>query len=363
MVASAALALSLSLSLGACSSSAVDVSPDAALGPGPDVDAGGVGLTDGSSSSSDGASRDGGSAGDGGDAIAPTCAADASPGTHTGTCEGFAVSVTVPSTCPAAGCGLILDLHGALMSGDLEDSHTELRKRGGALGFAVVQPTAPTRTYSNLSGPQWFNADDDALHRLVLGMIKDLSIDPTRVHATGFSQGGFAVLRLLCKHADTFASVAPGNAGIDGCPLDANVIAGCPMTGANKASRPIDVLFLYGRKDAIVPQSCAEQAVAAIASGFGLAAPQTLGSSSSYARKQYQSSSAPGSDAMTMVTLEHDYVTSSSGALALNKGHCVPGSKANTGTLWDDLACSGSNAFTWGEEVANFFAAHPRPQP
>jgi poly(3-hydroxybutyrate) depolymerase len=328
----------------ACSSAASTDSGPPGVGPGGPLDGG-----------AEGEAREGGTLPDDGANGEPAvCSTDKSPGTQSVACEGLTVKLTIPSSCPPAGCGLVLDLHGALMSGDLEEAHTELRTRAGAKGYVVVQPTGPERTYANFTGPQWFNADDEALHRLVLALVRDQGIDRSRVHATGFSQGGFAVLRQMCKYADTYASIAVGAAGIDGCPLDASIIAGCPITGSSKPSRPLDVLFLFGRKDAVVPRSCAEQARDAIVQGFGLGAAQTIGSDASYARKRYEGGG------VTLETLEHDYTTNPNGALALNKGHCVPGSQANTGSVWDDLACEDTSAFVWGTEIASFFEAHPR---
>lgn len=337
-----ASALTLAVSFAACSSSSDSASGPSGVGPGSTLADGGTATRDGNVlATSDAATSD----------FAP-CATDKSAGTHSAVCEGFEVALTIPSTCPDAGCGLILDLHGALMTGDVEDAHTELRARAGSKGYVVVQPTGQTRSYLTATGPQFFNSDDDALHRVVLAVARDLAVDRKRIHATGFSQGGFATLRLMCKHADTFASIAPGAAGIDGCPLDESIVAGCSFAGTSKPSRPIDVLFMYGRKDAIVPKDCAEAAIAAITKGFALGAPMTIASDAAYARKRYTGESS------VLETLEHDY--EAGGALAFNDGHCVPGSEAATGSSWDDLACTGTNAFVWGAEVLAFFEAHPR---
>lgn len=327
------------LAIAACSSAAATSGGPSDVGPGGVLDGGGDGAgREGSASASDGASNE-----------PAVCSTDTSAGTHSAACEGFAVKIAVPASCPSAGCGLVLDLHGALMDGDTEDAHTELRARAGAKGYVVVQPTAPERTFSGFTGPQWFNADDEPLHRLVVALVRDLGIDKSRVHVTGISQGGFAVLRQICKYADTYASAAPAMAGIDGCPLDASVVAGCP-----NPTHALDVLFMFGRKDAVVPPTCAERARDAIVQGFGLGAAQTIASDADYARKRFQGGG------FTLETLEHDYVTDPNGQLSFNKGHCVPGSTAHTGSAWDDLACSGTSAFVWGTEVASFFAAHPR---
>jgi polyhydroxybutyrate depolymerase len=336
------------VALGACATNDEAETFPPGIGPGGPLDGG----SEATKTKADGAPLDDDGATAGEPAV---CTTDKSPGTQKRACEGFDVAVTIPPSCPSAGCGLVLDLHGALMNGDAEEAHTELRARAGAKGFIVVQPTASTRTYSGLTGPQWFNADDESLHRLVLALARDLGVDHARVHVTGFSQGGFAALRLMCKHADTFASVAAGAAGTNGCPLDESVIASCSMSGADKPSRPLDVLFLYGRQDSIVPKTCAEGVVDAIVKGFALGAPATLADDGSYTKKRYTGAG------IVLDTFAHDYTTDPAGSLSLNKGHCYPGSKANSGSLWDGLACDGTNAFVWGTEVVNFFVAHPRP--
>lgn len=330
---------------GACSGSSSTDSGPSGVGPGGPLDGG----DGGSATSGEGGSGDGGDTGE-----PATCSTDKSPGTRSAVCEGYSTKITVPKSCPAAGCGLVLDLHGALMNGDVEDSHTELRARAGGAGYVVVQPTGSERSFGGFTGPQWFNSDDEAIHRLVVALVRDLGLDKTRVHAAGFSQGGYAVLRQMCKYADTYASIAAGAAGVDGCPLDASVIGGCSFTGTDKPSRPMDVLFLYGRKDAVVPPSCATQARDAIVKGLAMGTPQTVTDASDYARKRWTGSG------VSLETLEHDWQTPSSGSLALNKGHCIPGSKASTGSAWDDLACAGTNAFTWGTEIVTFFVAHPK---
>src|SRR5262249_3237837 len=135
------------------------------------------------------------------------CITDVTPGTHVFTCDGLKYDVTVPDSCPASGkCGLVLDVHGATMSGKIEDLETDMRASGRKYGFVVVQPNAnpgpPTAS--------WTPATDDpkvfAFLQLALGTF---DVDRKRVHMTGFSQGGMMSSRFLCQHADVFASIAP----------------------------------------------------------------------------------------------------------------------------------------------------------
>jgi poly(3-hydroxybutyrate) depolymerase len=66
-------------------------------------------------------------------------------------------------------------------------------------------------------------------------------IDPKRVFATGFSNGGFMSHRLGCEMADTFAAIAP----VSG-------VLGIPTTSC-LPSRPVPVLDIHGTADPVVP--------------------------------------------------------------------------------------------------------------
>src|SRR5689334_13901444 len=71
-------------------------------------------------------------------------------------CNGITFDIEVPVACMSGGCGLILDVHGLTMSGPMEEANSELRVRGGAAGFVVIQPSA------NPSPPQssWGDSDE-----------------------------------------------------------------------------------------------------------------------------------------------------------------------------------------------------------
>ena len=110
-------------------------------------------------------------------------------------------------------------------------------------------------------GATWTQAEDDKLMAIVDNVAGAFATDVKKTHVTGFSRGGYVTWRLLCEHADRFASVAPGAPaapapggdcmGVDdvSCPFDASVPGGMP-------SRPIPVLALMGRLDTAVPWAC-----------------------------------------------------------------------------------------------------------
>lgn len=84
------------------------------------------------------------------------------------------------------------------------------------------------------------NVDEMAFIR---GMIADVgrlaAIDPARIYATGFSNGGFLSYRIACEMADTFAAVAP--------------VGGVLKFPACQPANKISLLHIHGLSDEVVP--------------------------------------------------------------------------------------------------------------
>ena len=265
-------------------------------------------------------------------------------------CNGLDITVTAPASCLNQTCGAILDIHGIGMSADAEDDQTNLRAIGNAAGYVVVQPTAPSgRT---IYGPTWYDSDDDAVYNSYMDVVAAWKIDPKRVHVTGFSQGGYMTWRLVCKHSDVIASAAPGAAGTANCP-QGNFNGTCPFTG-NQIPKPIDVLFVAGAKDAVVPPNCTTGMVSSVTNAWG-GQKQNIGGDGSFTRDRYI-----GTAGYDFEVLTHQYTTDPVSKLAANAGHCVPGATGKDGSIWDDLYCKLPVSFTWGKEVLAFFQAHPK---
>jgi poly(3-hydroxybutyrate) depolymerase len=268
------------------------------------------------------------------------------------TCNGIAFDVEVPAACIGGGCGVILDVHGLTMSAAMEDANTELRARGGAAGFVVIQPNA------NPAPPRasWSTSDDPNVFDFLTRAIAVYRIDPRRVHMTGFSQGGFMTWRFLCAHADVLASVAPA-AAATGCGSTA-----CSFSGSDVPSRALPVLYMHGtHDDDYVPFSCAQPQIDALVSAWALASDGIVASSATYTRTRWT-----GAGDGELEFLAHDYTSSAQVPLISRTrldGHCVPGSTdpgGQPGQLFP-FKCEQPASFTWGTEIVAFFVAHPRP--
>jgi poly(3-hydroxybutyrate) depolymerase len=239
-------------------------------------------------------------------------------------------------------CGLILDVHGATMDAAVEDLSTNLRALGSAASYVVVQPTGPDTSI----GPQWDpDRDDPKIFRFIELALRAFAIDRDRVHFTGFSQGGFMTWRMLCDHADTFASVAPAAA----C---GSLFRHCAFTSTERPSREIPVLYMHGNGDVIV-SGCANAQRDAVVSGWSMSADATVSMDADHTWTRYRSASGNVFEHIAHAYTAYSYILS---------GHCFPGSP-DIGTDrfgTSGFGCDDSAAFHWGEAVVAFFQAHPR---
>jgi predicted esterase len=274
------------------------------------------------------------------------CVTEATPGDHVFTCSGMGFDVSLPAACLAAPCGLILDVHGASMSGRIEDHNTQLRALGAEHGYVVVQPNAERGPPTSSFTP---DTDDAKVLDFLDRVERAFHTDAARVHMTGFSQGGFMTWRFLCAHAERFGSVAPLAACTPG------LFAGCAFTGAELPAARVPILYGHGLQDEIVDyDGCAESQRAAVIAAWGLASTEIVSSDDRHTWTRYR-----GPDGAILETIVHDYEASS----FILSGHCLPGGMDagdEPGQLFS-YACEGPNAFRWGEVVMQFFLAHPRP--
>lgn len=271
------------------------------------------------------------------------CITDGSAGSHVFSCSDLTFNVNVPELCLSQACGLIVDVHGLTMSGQMEENNTRLAERAGAVGYLVVQPNAtPDPPNSKWDGA----VDDDKVYDFLQRSIAAWHLDENRVHFTGFSQGGFMTWRMVCAHPETFASVAPA-AAADGC------AAGVDVACSTFPAQQVDILYMHGTQDRLISYDCAEPQRDSVRTAWGLDDEQTLESDASHQRLRY--SNASGTE---LEFIRHDYT----GNIVLG-GHCFPGSSDTQGGEPGQLfgfACDGPTAFDWGQAVLQFFLDHPK---
>lgn len=114
--------------------------------------------------------------------------------------------------------------------------------------FVVVFPQKP-RTPDG-----WLEHESRALEALDAAC-GEVSVDPTRIHLTGVSLGGFGCWTIAPRHRDVFASIAPVCGGGD--PGDAARL------------RDLPIWAFHGQADAIVSPRHSERMVAAVRAAGG----------------------------------------------------------------------------------------------
>ena len=150
-----------------------------------------------------------------------------------------------PAYDPARGATLVLDFHGFTNTALEQRVLSRMDASSDAHGYLSVYPAGIATSWNagDCCGTAWTNAVDDVafVKAMVARLKADYCVDPKRVYATGYSNGGFLSYRLACDLADTFAAIGSvaGQMGESG--------AAC------KPSRPVPVLDFHGTSDPIVP--------------------------------------------------------------------------------------------------------------
>lgn len=140
--------------------------------------------------------------------------------------------------------GLVVNLHGAGMTGGAQSAATNYNAAADRFGFAVVYPDGIDASWADGRGaatPDRNGIDDVGfLAALADQLVAEYGIPSGRVFATGMSAGGFMAARLGCERADVFSAVAPVAATLGSS-------VGC------RPSQPVSVLQVNGTADPVVP--------------------------------------------------------------------------------------------------------------
>jgi len=140
---------------------------------------------------------------------------------------------------------LVLNFHGYSSYATQQATFSEMSDTADREGFAVAYP-------DGTGAPRGWNAgaccgaaaeqdvDDVAFVAAILDhAATSMCLDPKRVFATGFSNGGFLSHRLACEMSDRIAAIGS--------------VAGVMGIGECQPSRPVSVLQLHGTSDTVVP--------------------------------------------------------------------------------------------------------------
>jgi polyhydroxybutyrate depolymerase len=148
-----------------------------------------------------------------------------------------------PAYDPAVPIPLVLMLHGHGTTGRNMEVLTHVSSVAEAAGFIIAYPDGINKGWND-GRPAFDNGIDDVrfISDLISLLESQYDIDPTRIYATGMSQGGFMCYRLACEMAGRLAAVSTVAAT-----LSENLAAGC------RPARPVPVCIVHGTADPFVP--------------------------------------------------------------------------------------------------------------
>ncbi len=246
---------------------------------------------------------------------------------------------------------LMLSFHGGGGNAENQKRLTDDNELSDEQGFIVVYPNGTgklnnvlTWNGGNCCGYATRNNVDDVgfVRALVAELQSQYNIDPKRIYATGFSNGGILSYRLACEAADIFAAIAPvsGTLNYDGC----------------KPSEPVSVIHFHGTDDTHVPYNggIGEDSLAGV--------PFTsVAYSVNFWLEADQCATVPESE--TYSDIQHDsYLNCAGGAAVelytiIGGKHARPGSDGPAGPNGDEP----TQTISASEIIWEFFAAHPKP--
>ncbi|MCT7661144.1 alpha/beta hydrolase family esterase [Mycobacterium deserti] len=145
---------------------------------------------------------------------------------------------------PQQPTGLVINMHGAGMTGAAQAATTNYNAIADQHGFVVAYPDGVDLSWADGRGastPDRQGVDDVGfLVSLVDRLTSEYGIDPGRVFATGMSAGAFMATRLACERADVVAAIAP---------IAGTLGAAVPCA----PSQPVSVFQVHGTADSVVP--------------------------------------------------------------------------------------------------------------
>ncbi len=143
---------------------------------------------------------------------------------------------------------LVLVLHGGGENAEMAQRNTAFSARADKLGFIVAYPNGTgaqrrrglTWNAGDCCGYARQNGVDDVafLRALIARLRRNLRIDPLRIYAAGFGNGGMMAHRLACEASEEVAAVA---------------VVGGALLARCQPAQPVSVVIIHGAKDPWVP--------------------------------------------------------------------------------------------------------------
>ena len=143
----------------------------------------------------------------------------------------------VPATYkPETPAAVVLVFHGAGIGAERFISYSRFSNVADREGFLIVYPEGLDEVWNPSPGSR----DVQFVSHLIDHLQQRCSVDPSRIYASGHSNGGGMVHRLACELADRIAAIG--------------TISGAYQSpGECSPSRPIPVFAIHGTADTVIP--------------------------------------------------------------------------------------------------------------
>ncbi len=207
--------------------------------------------------------------------------------THQGAAGALDYRLYVPSRSNAEAMPLVVMLHGCTQSPEDFAAGTRMNDLAEEQGFLVVYPRQ-TQSANAQKCWNWFDAAGQLRDRgepaLIAGLtrdvMRDFSVDPSRVYVAGLSAGGAAAAILAQCYPDLFAAAGVHSGLAAGAARDMpGAFAAMRGGGRAAAGRAVPTIVFHGDADRTVHPSNGEQVIAQARGGAALSAAVTQGRS------------------------------------------------------------------------------------
>ena len=140
-------------------------------------------------------------------------------------------------------CPVILAFHGGGGRGSKFQELTHIFEASDSKSFVVVTPEGIDHHWEDGRPERGAKVDDIGfIDELIEKLQKDYGVDPTKVFATGISNGGLFSFALACARSEKISGIA-----VVSMNMGDELAKNCPLT------RKIPVMIFSGNKDPLVP--------------------------------------------------------------------------------------------------------------